>query len=189
MASSVPSIVPIWILNNSFKTLTLLRCSIFVHIKVCNVIQEPKITRSWPITKKIPKISQPFLIFIRVEYRFESLDLFFFMATVLATSGIRCDTPKKSFVFHICTLTTWTLQIKYNYLRLVSAEIPNTFQEFLLYFICEFKYFVQDFNLEIPLLIVTLSAYLYCPGAHELNRLAILSLTNRDKGQKIHCNH
>lgn len=78
LASSVPSIVPIWILNNSFKTLTLLRCSIFVHIKVCNVIQEPKITRSWPITKKIPKISQPFLIFIRVEYRFESLDLFFF---------------------------------------------------------------------------------------------------------------
>lgn len=77
LASSVPSIVPIWILNNSFKTLTLLRCSIFVHIKVCNVIQEPKITRSWPITKKIPKISQPFLIFIRVEYRFESLDLFF----------------------------------------------------------------------------------------------------------------
>lgn len=53
-------------------------------------------------------------------------------------------------------------------------------------------YFVQEFNLETPLLIVTLSAYLYCPGgqtAHELNRLAILSLANRDKGQRMHCNH
>lgn len=56
---------------------------------------------------------------------------------------------------------------------MVSAEIPNTFQEYLLYFICEFKYFVQEFNLETPLLIVTFSAYLYCPGAHEFNRLAI----------------
>lgn len=98
--------------------------------------------------------------------------------------GLDVIHQKTPFVFHICTLTTWTLQIKLYYLRLFSAEIPNTFQEFLLYFICEFKYFVQDFNLEIPLLIVTLSAYLYCPGAHELNRLAYCPWRTVTKARK-----
>lgn len=128
----------------------------FGRIKVCTCNAR---TQNYKILannyKKYLKYCSLFLIFIRREYLFESLDVFC-LATVLVTSGITCNTPKTLLFFiHVyLLLENFSLNciIIYGWF---SLKYQILFKNFFLYLICESKYFVQAFNLEIPRLIVT----------------------------------